>query len=210
MQAAAAFIQVQYAFNWIVDNYPRLAEWAASARRASNLLVALDGLKKIEDSQTGAISRTEGKDAAIRLKDVQVALSDGTVVVDDADVTVNFGEKVLVAGESGTGKSTLVRAIAGLWPWGEGEIALAPDAKMFLMPQKPYIPLGTLRRATTYPRAPEDFDDKEIAEALSWSASSTSPRSSTTRKANGTARSRAASSSASPSRGCSCTSPTSW
>ena len=166
MQAAAAFIQVQYAFNWIVDNYPRLAEWTASARRASNLLVALDGLKTIEDSQSGAISRTEGKDAAIRLKDVQVSLSDGTVVVDDADVTVNFGEKVLVAGESGTGKSTLVRAIAGLWPWGEGEIALAPDAKMFLMPQKPYIPLGTLRRATTYPRPPEDFDDKEIAETL--------------------------------------------
>ena len=53
MQAAAAFIQVQYAFNWIVDNYPRLAEWTASARRASNLLVALDGLKKIEDSQIG-------------------------------------------------------------------------------------------------------------------------------------------------------------
>jgi len=86
--------------------------------------------------------------------------------VDDADVTVHFGEKVLVAGESGTGKSTLVRAIAGLWPWGEGEIALAPDAKMFLMPQKPYIPLGTLRRATSYPRPPEDFDDKEIGEAL--------------------------------------------
>ncbi len=166
MQAAAAFIQVQYAFNWIVDNYPRLAEWAASARRASNLLVALDGLKQIEESQTGAISRTEGKDAAIRLKDVQVSLSDGTVVVDDADVTVKFGEKVLVAGESGTGKSTLVRAIAGLWPWGEGEIALAPGAKMFLMPQKPYIPLGTLRRATSYPRPPEDFDDKEIAETL--------------------------------------------
>jgi len=159
-------VQVQYAFNWIVDNYPRLAEWTASARRASNLLVVLDGLKKVEDSQTGAISRTEGKDAAIRLKDVQVALSDGTVVVDDADVTVHFGEKVLVAGESGTGKSTLVRAIAGLWPWGEGEIALAPGAKMFLMPQKPYIPLGTLRRATSYPRPPEDFDDKEIGEAL--------------------------------------------
>ena len=166
MQAAAAFIQVQYAFNWIVDNYPRLAEWTASARRASNLLVALDGLKQIEDSQSGAISRTEGKGAAIRLKDVQVSLSDGTVVVDDADVTVHFGEKVLVAGESGTGKSTLVRAIAGLWPWGEGEIALAPDAKMFLMPQKPYIPLGTLRRATSYPRPPEDFDDEEVAETL--------------------------------------------
>jgi putative ATP-binding cassette transporter len=166
MQAAAAFIQVQYAFNWIVDNYPRLAEWTASARRASNLLVAVDGLDRIEASQTGAISRTESDGAAIRLKDVSVALSDGTVVVDDADVTVQFGEKVLVAGESGTGKSTLVRAIAGLWPWGEGEITLAPDAKMFLMPQKPYIPLGTLRRATTYPQAADDFDDQEITDTL--------------------------------------------
>jgi putative ATP-binding cassette transporter len=166
MQASAAFIQVQYAFNWIVDNYPRLAEWTASARRASNLLVALDGLDHIEESQVGAISRTEGDDAAIRLRDVSVALSDGTVVVDDADVTVQFGEKVLVSGESGTGKSTLVRAIAGLWPWGEGEIELKSGAKLFLMPQKPYIPLGTLRRAVTYPRAAEDFDDKEIAEAL--------------------------------------------
>ena len=166
MQAAAAFIQVQYAFNWIVDNYPRLAEWAASARRASNLLVAIDGLDHVEESQIGAIKRDQGDGAAIRLKDVSVALSDGTVVVDDADVTVQFGERVLVAGESGTGKSTLVRAIAGLWPWGEGEITLARDAKIFLMPQKPYIPLGTLRRAATYPRAAEDFDDGEITETL--------------------------------------------
>jgi putative ATP-binding cassette transporter len=167
MQAAAAFIQVQYAFNWIVDNYPRLAEWTASARRASNLLVAIDGLEHVENSQSGAIKRGEGGEgAAIRLKDVSVALSDGTVVVDDADVTVNFGERVLVAGESGTGKSTLVRAIAGLWPWGEGEITLETGAKMFLMPQKPYIPLGTLRRAATYPQQAEDFDEKEVAESL--------------------------------------------
>jgi vitamin B12/bleomycin/antimicrobial peptide transport system ATP-binding/permease protein len=166
MQAAAAFIQVQYAFNWIVDNYPRLAEWTASARRASNLLVAVDSLENIENSQSGAIKREEGEGAAIRLKDVSVALSDGTVVVDDADVTVQFGERVLVAGESGTGKSTLVRAIAGLWPWGEGEITLEPGAKMFLMPQKPYIPLGTLRRATTYPRQADEFEDEEVAGAL--------------------------------------------
>ena len=145
MQAAAAFIQVQYAFNWIVDNYPRLAEWTASARRASNLLVALDGLERVEQSQIGAITRkARTRTSAIRLRDVSVALSDGTVVVDDADVTVKFGEKVLVQGESGTGKSTLVRAIAGLWPWGEGEILLKQGAKLFLMPQKPYLPLGTL------------------------------------------------------------------
>ena len=166
MQAAAAFIQVQYAFNWIVDNYPRLAEWTASARRASNLLVAVDSLEHVEKSQVGAINRSEDDGAAIRLKDVSVALSDGTVVVDDADVTVQFGEKVLVAGESGTGKSTLVRAIAGLWPWGEGDIILKPGAKMFLMPQKPYIPLGTLRRAVAYPQQAKEFKEKEIAKTL--------------------------------------------
>jgi len=166
MQASAAFIQVQYAFNWIVDNYPRLAEWTASARRASNLIAALQGLDRMEESQIGAISRKEGGEAAIRLKDVSVALSDGTVVVDDADVTVKLGERVLVAGESGTGKSTLVRAIAGLWPWGEGEIELKAGSKLFLMPQKPYIPLGTLRRAATYPQAPEEVDEKNITETL--------------------------------------------
>jgi vitamin B12/bleomycin/antimicrobial peptide transport system ATP-binding/permease protein len=166
MQAAAAFIQVQYAFNWIVDNYPRLAEWTASARRASNLLIAIDGLDRLEDTQVGAIRRGEEEGAAIRLRGVSVALSDGTVVVDDADVTVQFGEKVLVSGDSGTGKSTLVRAIAGLWPWGEGEIVLKPGAKLFLMPQKPYIPLGTLRRAATYPQAPEEIDDKTLRDTL--------------------------------------------
>jgi putative ATP-binding cassette transporter len=166
MQAAAAFIQVQYAFNWIVDNYPRLAEWTASARRASNLLIAIDGLDRLEETQVGAIHRGEEEGAAIRLRGVSVALSDGTVVVDDADVTVQFGEKVLVSGDSGTGKSTLVRAIAGLWPWGEGEIVLKPGAKLFLMPQKPYIPLGTLRRAATYPQAPEEVDDKTLRDTL--------------------------------------------
>ena len=147
MQAAAAFIQVQYAFNWIVDNYPRLAEWTASARRASNLLVALDGLDSIEDEP----DRRDQPHRRRRRRDpaegrVGGAVSDGTVVVDDADVTVQFGEKVLVAGESGTGKSTLVRAIAGLWPWGEGEITLragrqdVPDAAEALHPARHAAP----------------------------------------------------------------------
>src|SRR5262249_8625257 len=92
--------------------------------------------------------------------------SDGTIVVDDADAKIKSGERVLVVGESGTGKSTLVRAIAGLWPWGSGEIVIKQGAKLFLMPQKPYIPLGNLRRAATYPLAPEDIDDKTLQETM--------------------------------------------
>jgi putative ATP-binding cassette transporter len=168
MQAAAAFIQVQYAFNWIVDNYPRLADWTASARRVSQLIVSLDGLDRTEqDKSVGSIVRVEGKDAAIRLRGLSVALTDGTIVIDDADVRVELGEKVLLAGESGTGKSTLVRAIAGLWPWGEGEVMIRPGAKLFLMPQRPYIPLGTLRRAVTYPLPVDSMDDDTLRTALS-------------------------------------------
>jgi putative ATP-binding cassette transporter len=163
MQATAAFIQVQYAFNWIVDNYPRLAEFTASARRVANLLVSLD---RLDRSDASAITRGEAEGAAIRLKDVSVELTDGTVVIDDADIVIKLGEKVLLAGESGSGKSTLVRAIAGLWPWGEGEIAIKPNAKLFMMPQKPYIPLGTLRRAAAYPQAADTVDDAALKEAL--------------------------------------------
>ena len=164
MQATAAFIQVQYAFNWIVDNYPRLAEFTASARRVANLIVSLDHL---DQSDLTAIKRNEiSEGAAIRLKDVSVELTDGTVVIDDADVVVQLGEKLLLAGDSGSGKSTLVRAIAGLWPWGEGEISLKPGAKLFMMPQRPYVPLGTLRRAATYPQAADSIDDAELKKAL--------------------------------------------
>ncbi len=164
MQATAAFIQVQYAFNWIVDNYPRLAEFTASARRVASLMVSLDHLEK---SDLTAIKRTEiSEGAAIRLKDVSVELTDGTVVIDDADVVLQLGEKLLLAGDSGSGKSTLVRAIAGLWPWGEGEIALKPGAKLFMMPQRPYVPLGTLRRAAAYPQAADSIDDAALKKAL--------------------------------------------
>ena len=163
MQATAAFIQVQYAFNWIVDNYPRLSEFAASARRVANLLVSLDRLDRTDVS---AIKRSESGVAAIRLTGVSVELTDGTVVIDEADVVVKPGEKVLLAGDSGSGKSTLVRAIAGLWPWGEGEIMIKPGAKLFMMPQKPYIPLGTLRRAASYPQAPDTVDDAALRDAL--------------------------------------------
>ena len=164
MQATAAFIQVQYAFNWIVDNYPRLAEYAASARRVAGLLISLD---RLEQSDLMAIKRSEAAEgAAIRLKDVSVELTDGTVVIDDADIVIKLGEKVLLAGDSGSGKSTLVRAIAGLWPWGEGEISVKPGAKLFMMPQRPYVPLGTLRRAAAYPQAADAVDDKALKEAL--------------------------------------------
>lgn len=166
MQAAAAFVQVQASFNWLVDNYPRIADWTASAKRTQSLLTSLQILESLEKRDDGLITHNENAENGIRLHGLSVMLSDGTVVIDDTDVIIQFGERVLVTGESGSGKSTLVRAISGLWPWGEGEVSITKDARILLLPQKPYIPTGTLRRAVTYPEPVESFDDDTIRDAL--------------------------------------------
>jgi vitamin B12/bleomycin/antimicrobial peptide transport system ATP-binding/permease protein len=168
MQAASAFTIVQAAFNWLVDNYPKLADWTASARRTASLMTSLDALEEAESGDgVGRIQRSnDGEGAALRLRDLSVTLDDGTAVVDDTDIAIKPGERVLVAGESGTGKSTLVRAIAGLWPWGEGTIEVQQGAKLMLLPQRPYIPIGTLRRAATYPDAADSRSVEEVAKAF--------------------------------------------
>jgi vitamin B12/bleomycin/antimicrobial peptide transport system ATP-binding/permease protein len=168
MQAASAFTIVQAAFNWLVDNYPRLADWTASARRVSTLMLSLDALERAESGEgINRIARSnDGNGAALRLRDLAVTLDDGTAVVDETGVEILPGERVLISGESGTGKSTLVRAIAGLWPWGEGSIEIGKGAKLFFLPEGPYVPLGTLRHAATYPEAPESYSIDQIAAAF--------------------------------------------
>jgi putative ATP-binding cassette transporter len=168
MQAASAFTIVQGAFNWLVDNYPKLADWTASARRAASLMVSLDALEEAEagDDVGRIVIDREGDGPALRLRDLSVTLDDGTAVVGETDVVIEPGERVLIAGESGTGKSTLVRAIAGLWPWGGGSIEVKKAAKMFLLPQRPYVPVGTLCRAATYPDAADSRSLEQVADAF--------------------------------------------
>lgn len=168
MQAASAFTIVQTAFGWLVDNYPRLADWNACARRIASLMMSLDALERAElGDGIGRIKRGETSgEAMLSLNDLSVTLDDGTAVVGETEVVVDPGERLLVAGESGTGKSTLVRAIAGLWPWGGGSINFHPDRRLFMLPQRPYVPSGSLRRAVAYPGAAEDWGVEQVAEAL--------------------------------------------
>jgi putative ATP-binding cassette transporter len=168
MQAASAFTIVQTAFGWLVDNYPRLADWNACARRIASLMMSLDGLERAERGDGfGRIQRGETKgETMLSLNDLSVTLDDGTAVVGDTEVAIEPGERLLVAGESGSGKSTLVRAIAGLWPWGGGSVNFHPDRRLFMLPQKPYVPSGTLRRAVAYPGAADDWTVEQIGEAL--------------------------------------------
>jgi putative ATP-binding cassette transporter len=165
MQAASAFTIVQAAFNWLVDNYPQLAGWTASARRVAALQASLDELERAEIGRVGRINRCEGKGAALRLRGLSVTLDDRTLVA-GAEVAIMPGEKVLITGESGLGKSTLVRALAGLWPWGGGEIEMPAGAKLLLLPQRAYVPSGTLRRAANYPEAGHSRSVEEIARVL--------------------------------------------
>ncbi|HJU32648.1 MAG TPA: ABC transporter ATP-binding protein/permease [Hyphomicrobiaceae bacterium] len=150
MQIAAAFTAVLTALNWFADNFIRLAEWSASAKRVDELYSALDEMDD-EAGRMAAIVVENTSGNAIQLSDLSIVHRDGRVVIDSADITVKPGERVLLGGESGSGKSTLIRAIAGLWPWGEGRILLPAGAKLAFVPQRPYIPLGTLRDAIAYP-----------------------------------------------------------
>jgi vitamin B12/bleomycin/antimicrobial peptide transport system ATP-binding/permease protein len=99
------------------------------------------------------------------LRNLSVTLDDRTLVT-GAEVAIMPGEKVLVTGESGSGKSTLVRALAGLWPWGGGDIEMPAGAKLLLLPQRAYVPSGTLRRAANYPEAADSRSVEEVAKVF--------------------------------------------
>ena len=168
VQAAAAFMQVQVALNWLADNAMRLADWFAASHRVSQLSDAIDRL----DASLGpvgsgnTITIASSPDDHIHLRGLNVAMHDGKLMIDGADADVAPGEKVLVKGDSGSGKSTLIRAIAGLWPWGSGQILRPDGAAIAFMPQRPYFPLGTLRAALFYPQADAAVDEDRIRDIL--------------------------------------------
>jgi vitamin B12/bleomycin/antimicrobial peptide transport system ATP-binding/permease protein len=167
MQIAAAFVQVQVALNWLVENAIRLAEWKASAQRVGELLAALAALDdEIGEDAGTTIVLGDSTDENVHILDLSIAQRTGKLMIKDADVVIAPGEKVLVRGESGTGKSTLIRAMAGLWPWGSGEILKPKHARIAFMPQRPYIPLGTLRNALEYPAGGTPLSDEELIRAL--------------------------------------------
>ena len=167
MQLGAAFVSVLSALNWFADNYIPVAQWRASARRVALLVDALAGLdfEDLPSSERG-LSIGETKEHHLFLDGVSLMQRDGRVVIEDAVMKISPGERVLLTGASGTGKSTLVRAVAGLWPWGSGEILIPAGAVVGFVPQKPYLPLGSLRAALAYPGPAADLSNEEAEPAL--------------------------------------------
>ena len=167
MQTAQAFSSVQWALSWLIDNFPRFADWRASADRVVTLHLALLDLEETIASTDG--QRVELRPGAVDklvFRGLGLSRPDGEALVDDSDVSISLGERVLIRGVSGTGKSTLMRAVAGVWPWGHGAVDL-PGGSMTFMPQKPYFPLGTLRDAMLYPGNAQGMSDALLQETLS-------------------------------------------
>jgi putative ATP-binding cassette transporter len=161
MMVVGAFNQVQASLRWFVDQFPAIADWRATLRRVSAFKAAIEKVDIINEAvDTINIVRHSG--GRLAFDGVSVLFADGRVVISEATVDIQVGERVLIVGESGAGKSTLLRALAGLWPWGSGTIHLPdPDGMMF-MPQRPYLPLGTMRAAITYPDRPDAFKTADI------------------------------------------------
>ncbi len=165
IMVAGAFSQVQGAMRWFVDNFSRIADWRAAIHRVARFRESLDDLPAIEEGAE-EITRTLHPEGYLTFEKLRILLPDGHIIIEDASASFRPGDRVLIVGETGAGKSTLFRAVAGLWPWGSGTILTPPPDTMAFLPQRPYLPLGTLRNAVTYPGSPDHFSDVRVRQAL--------------------------------------------
>ena len=161
MQTLSAFGRVQDALSFFVDSYSSIAELAAVIQRLSGFTAHMEESARV----TSDIVRSEGSDKALTLQNLSIDLPDGTVLLTACTLSLPAGSHVLVTGASGAGKSTLLRALAGIWPYGSGAINLPQGAKRLFLPQRPYLVLGSLRRALSYPRTAA-ASDTELARIL--------------------------------------------
>ncbi|MBW6397772.1 ABC transporter ATP-binding protein/permease [Roseomonas sp. HJA6] len=162
IQTSSAFGQVQGALSWFVDNYASLTEWRATVERLTGFTRAVQAARRADGGPIVA----KGDSPDLSLKGVTLSLPDGRVLLDHGEATVAPGDSVVITGASGAGKSTLFRAIAGIWPFGSGRIALPAQGRSLFLPQRPYIPLGSLKRAVCYPENEAEFTDDAVAAAL--------------------------------------------
>jgi putative ATP-binding cassette transporter len=163
-QLAAAFVEVQIAISWVVDNYNRVAEWYASGKRVMDIVEACDGIDGEMPKAPAMAGETGG--AVLTLDGVAVSDGNSRKLVSTASLEVGRGETVHVSGESSTGKSVLVRVLSGLWPCASGSVA-APDSRsVMVLPQKSYLPLGSLKGALLYPEPSLAVGDAQLKDAL--------------------------------------------
>lgn len=164
MQTAQAFGQVQGALSWFIGAYPQLADWRATVNRLTRFDAACDDDR--HRAQRPAIERHVAPGEQLRIDSLVLAAPDGTTIARLPPARFESGGRVLIQGPSGAGKSSLLRALAGVARSGSGRIVLPADTALMFVPQRPYLPEGTLREALAYPADPAAFATPALVEAL--------------------------------------------
>jgi putative ATP-binding cassette transporter len=165
MMASGAFIQVQSSLRWFVDNFSTIADWRATLLRVASFRRAMIDSDVLHDIE-GRIAVVAGDPGKITIDDLEIASPAGATMLEEKKVQISAGERVLIVGETGTGKTLLFRALAGLWPWGAGRITRPRGEEILYLPRTPYLPPGTLREVLAYPSATAAFDAAAYANAL--------------------------------------------
>lgn len=156
MQTISAFGRVQDALSYFVESYDSIAQYVAVIRRLGGFAGHMEEAEALAPS----FDFTKNTSNALQLWQMDIVLPDGRQLAEKLSIAVPAGKRLLISGGSGAGKSTLLRAIAGIWPYGTGEISLPTGWRTMFLPQRPYLPLGSLRRAIYYPQpVPENTDD---------------------------------------------------
>ncbi len=164
MQTASAFSSVQGSLSFFVTAYRSLAEWRSIVARLDGFEMSVASAVNLPAHEPAIALEVAGRH--IDLEQLCVNLPNGTPLVAAKAFTIQASERVLVTGPSGSGKSTLFRAIAGIWPFGTGTVVIPEKAKLMMLPQRPYFPVGVLRDAVVYPAAPGTVDAEQVRDAL--------------------------------------------
>src|SRR6266852_1071121 len=165
MQTVGAFNQVQDALSFFVVSYKEIADWCAVVERLAGFERVLERMR-LDAALGDGVRHVDGDDTRLTVEDVDLHLPDGRPLVTHVNLSLLQGDSVLLGGPSGSGKSTLFRVIAGIWPFGRGEIRASPKARVLFLPQRPYLPVGTLRSVVSYPMSAAGVDDATLREAL--------------------------------------------
>jgi putative ATP-binding cassette transporter len=166
MMAAAAFTQAQSSLRWFVDNFSIIADWRAALLRVATFRGALNATEVVRHVSS-TISYTDGPAGRLMIDDLEVVSSTGCDLIRERHIEVRAGERLLIAGELGTNKTLLFRALAGLWPWGTGRVQRPAGEAIYYFPRgTPYLPRGTLREVLAYPMKVEAYSPEAFRHTL--------------------------------------------
>src|SRR5262249_24060173 len=157
--------EVQNALSWFINSYTDLADWKASVDRLISFDQAMARAEAAGVESVG-IQLTDSASEELKIDHLELGLPDGRSLAHQVSMQISAGERGLVSGPSGTSKSTLLRLIAVSWPYGAGRVLLPRLGRLLFLPQRPYVPIGSLRHVVTFPAAPGSFSDAAITEAL--------------------------------------------